>query len=86
MRSFRVLILAVAFAVVMTCRAAAPASAQLIGMANPASTFCLATGGELVIGDTPAGQTGTCVYAGGLAVEEWSLYRLFSGFFPLSAF
>lgn len=86
MRLFRAIILAVVFAVVTICGAVAPAPAQLIGMPNPASTFCVATGGELVIGDTPAGQTGTCVYAGGLAVEEWSLYHLFSGFFPLSAF
>ncbi|MFP5258438.1 MAG: DUF333 domain-containing protein [Acidobacteriota bacterium] len=86
MRFFRAPILAVVFAVLATCCAAAPASAQMIGLANPASTFCVATGGELVIGDTPAGQTGTCVYAGSLAIEEWSLYRLFSGFSLLSAF
>lgn len=73
-------------AVVLVLCAVAPASAQLIGMANPASTFCVATGGELVIGDTAAGQVGACLYPGGLAMEEWSLYRLFSGFSILSAF
>jgi len=86
MRFFRAIILAVVFAVVTICCAAAPAPAQLVGLANPASTFCVATGGELVIGDTPAGQTGTCIYAGVLAIDEWSLYNLFSGYSLLSAF
>ncbi|OLN27546.1 hypothetical protein DVDV_2049 [Desulfovibrio sp. DV] len=64
---------------VLAAALAAPAAAQLVGLANPASTFCVATGGELVIGDSASGQTGTCLYAGGLAIEEWTLYRLVTG-------
>lgn len=75
-----------ALAAVLTAALAAPAAAQLIGMANPASTLCVATGGELVISDSAQGQSGTCLYDGGLAIEEWSLYRLFSGAAWLSAF
>jgi putative hemolysin len=56
----------------------APASAQLIGLPNPASTFCVETGGTLVIGNTGAGEVGNCVYDSGLAVDEWALYRFFS--------
>ncbi|WP_300162975.1 DUF333 domain-containing protein [Solidesulfovibrio sp.] len=36
-------------------------------------------GGRLAVSDTGTGQVGTCVYDGGLAVDEWALYRLFSG-------
>ncbi|KHK03312.1 putative hemolysin [Desulfovibrio sp. TomC] len=81
----RVVYLAV-LVVVLTTALAAPAAAQLIGMANPASTLCVATGGELVISDSAQGQSGVCIYDGGLAIEEWSLYRLFSGATWLSGF
>ena len=54
------------------------AQAQRVGMPNPASTFCVESGGTLVIGDTGSGEVGTCVYAGGLAVDEWALYRFLS--------
>ena len=81
----RVVYLAI-LAAVLTAALAAPAAAQLIGMANPASTFCVATGGELVISDSARGQSGICIYDGGLAIEEWSLYRLFSAATWLSDF
>ncbi|HML62934.1 DUF333 domain-containing protein [Solidesulfovibrio sp.] len=54
------------------------ARAQPVGMPNPASTYCVESGGTLVIGETGSGEVGTCVYAGGLAVDEWALYRFFS--------
>ena len=69
---------ALALALILTVAVAAPAQSQLIGMANPASTLCLSTGGQPVIGDGPGGQSGTCVFAGGLAIDEWSLYHLLS--------
>ena len=53
-----------------------------LALFTPASSFCVNTGGTLVISDTGSGEVGTCVYDSGLAVDEWSLYRLFSGLFP----
>lgn len=55
-----------------------PAGAQLIGLPNPASSFCVETGGTLVISDTGAGESGTCVYDSGLVADEWALYRFFT--------
>jgi len=78
--------LATATVVLLNLWVATPAPAQLVGLPNPASSFCAATGGEVVITDGPAGQSGICQYATGLAMEEWSLYRLFAGFDLLSAF
>lgn len=72
---------ALALALVLTAAAAAPARAQLIGMANPASTLCLSTGGQLVISDGAGGQSGTCVFDSGLAIDEWSLYHLLTAWF-----
>ena len=69
---------ALALALILTAALAAPARAQLVGLANPASTLCLSTGGQLVIGDGAAGQSGTCVFGSGLAIDEWSLYHLLS--------
>jgi putative hemolysin len=67
-----------ALALILTAAVAAPARAQLIGMANPASTLCLSTGGQLVISDGAGGQSGTCAFDNGLAIDEWSLYHLLS--------
>lgn len=69
---------ALALALILTAALAAPARAQLVGLANPASTLCLSTGGKLVISDGAAGQSGTCVFGSGLAIDEWSLYHLLS--------
>ena len=69
---------ALALALILTAATAAPARAQLIGLANPASTLCLSTGGQLVISDGAGGQSGTCVFDSGLAIDEWSLYQLLS--------
>ena len=69
---------ALALALILTAAVAAPARAQRIGMANPASTLCLSTGGQLVISDGAGGQSGTCVFDSGLAIDEWSLYHLLS--------
>ena len=62
----------------LVCACPAAQAQQLIGMPNPASTFCVESGGSLVIGDTGSGEVGTCVYENGLAVDEWALYRFFS--------
>jgi putative hemolysin len=46
-----------------------------IGMANPASTFCIESGGTLEIVETPEGQIGNCTLPNGTVCEEWALFR-----------
>jgi hypothetical protein len=72
----RFLILAAALS--LLALTAVPAPAQVVGLPNPASTFCVEAGGTLVINDTATGQVGNCILPGGLAVDEWALYRFFS--------
>ncbi|KAB8312150.1 DUF333 domain-containing protein [Erwinia endophytica] len=53
-------------------KSAAPAK---VGMANPASVWCIKQGGKLDIVNTDKGQVGYCTLSGGERVEEWTLYR-----------
>jgi len=46
-----------------------------VGMANPASVYCVETGGKSETAETPAGQTGYCLLPSGEKIEEWALYR-----------
>lgn len=46
-----------------------------IGMANPASKFCVQQGGKLEIRDEVNGQVGYCQLPDGVVVEEWELFR-----------
>ena len=46
-----------------------------IGMANPASVFCVAMGGTLSIVNKADGQVGMCGFADGTSVEEWAYFR-----------
>lgn len=46
-----------------------------VGMANPASVYCVETGGKSEIEETAAGQTGYCLLPSGEKIEEWALYR-----------
>ncbi len=48
---------------------------SMIGMANPASVFCVEQGGTSKIVKTPAGETGMCTLPDGTEVEEWEYYR-----------
>ena len=56
------------------CTTAAP-PAPVVGMANPASVYCVQRGGALEIVKGPAGERGMCHLADGTAVEEWELFR-----------
>ena len=47
----------------------------LIGMANPASVFCVQQGGTVRITNTPQGQRGDCVLPDGRVIEEWQFFR-----------
>jgi putative hemolysin len=53
--------------------AVAPESAW--ALANPASVFCVQTGGRSEIRNGPRGQYGVCILPDGRVVEEWAYYR-----------
>ena len=53
-----------------------PEQPARIGMANPASAYCVEKGGKLSIQKDAAGnQTGLCALPDGTAIEEWTLFR-----------
>lgn len=52
----------------------APAT-PMLGMANPASQFCVQQGGRLRIVRTAQGEVGLCTLPDGREVEEWALFR-----------
>ncbi|ELW1645686.1 MULTISPECIES: putative hemolysin [Enterobacter] len=52
----------------------APAPPQL-GMANPASVYCLEKGGEQIPIQSPQGVRTECKLPGGEVIDEWDLYR-----------
>lgn len=53
----------------------AETSAPKIGMANPASQYCVEQGGKLEIHNESNGQVGYCHLPNGQVVEEWALFR-----------
>jgi putative hemolysin len=58
----------------LAAMAAVPGPAP--GLANPASTFCVETGGRSEIVQTVDGeQLGICILPGGQIVEEWAYFR-----------
>lgn len=46
-----------------------------LGMANPASEYCVKQGGKLEIKNEQNGQVGYCHLANGQVIEEWKLFR-----------
>jgi uncharacterized protein len=46
-----------------------------VGMANPASVFCVEQGGKLEIRKTAQGESGYCHLSTGQVVEEWQFFR-----------
>lgn len=48
---------------------------QSVGMANPASVYCIEQGGKLTIDRDAKGDVGYCVLPSGERIEEWALYR-----------
>ncbi|HEX5457961.1 MAG TPA: DUF333 domain-containing protein [Candidatus Nitrosotalea sp.] len=44
-------------------------------IANPASVYCINTGGKLSMQTTSTGQTGVCTFSNGSQCEEWSYFR-----------
>lgn len=53
-----------------------PATPPKIGMANPASQYCIQQGGKLSIRKSvDGGEVGYCLLPSGQEVEEWQLFR-----------
>ena len=50
-------------------------TAPSLGMANPASQYCVAQGGRLEIVKEAQGEVGYCHLKDGQKVEEWALFR-----------
>jgi len=51
-------------------------SSTTVGLANPASTFCVKNGYTLEIRtDNDGGQYGVCVFGDGVECDEWKFYR-----------
>jgi putative hemolysin len=47
-----------------------------LAIANPASVFCVESGGKSVIlRDVGGNEFGVCILPGGEMVEEWAYYR-----------
>jgi len=46
-----------------------------VGLANPASTYCVEQGGKLEIRKEAKGDTGYCHLPDGKVVEEWEFFR-----------
>jgi putative hemolysin len=53
----------------------APSDTTAIGIANPASEFCVSQGGEVEIVTEDDGEVGYCILPDGTRVEEWEYYR-----------
>jgi putative hemolysin len=52
-----------------------PSVTTSAGLANPASEFCVAQGGEVEIVSEAAGEVGYCNLPDGTRVEEWEYFR-----------
>ena len=52
---------------------------QASALANPASVFCVKSGGKSEIRTGPNGQYGVCRLPNGRVVDEWSYYRRMKG-------
>jgi uncharacterized protein len=46
-----------------------------LALPNPASVFCVKSGGKSEIRNGPKGQYGVCRLPNGRVVEEWAFYR-----------
>ena len=51
------------------------AAVRSVGLANPASVFCIQQGGKLRMVKTSQGEHAMCILADGREVEEWAYFR-----------
>ena len=57
------------------CQPQPEAAPPAVGLANPASVFCVESGGRSEIRSDSTGQTVVCVLPDGSEVDEWEYYR-----------
>ena len=58
------------------CSASSEDESKVIGMANPASVYCIEQGGELEIRTgKDGGQYGVCIFDDGSECDEWAFYQ-----------
>ncbi|WP_159566481.1 putative hemolysin [Budvicia diplopodorum] len=50
-------------------------SNRQIGMANPASVYCIEKGGKLAKMTTGQGVSSDCILPSGERIDQWELYR-----------
>jgi len=48
---------------------------NVYSVANPASVFCVDSGGKLEIREEKNGQVGYCIFPDGVECEEWEYFR-----------
>lgn len=66
---------AIAPCLLITGCASAPPADEPVGLANPASTYCVEQGGKLEIRKEAKGETGYCHLPDGRVIEEWEFFR-----------
>ena len=71
------IVVAAFFLLALALLAIAPERA--FALANPASVFCVQSGGKSEIRNGPRGQYGVCILPDGRAVEEWAYFRKMKG-------
>lgn len=66
----------IAAAVLTACVQQAEPESPMVGMANPASEFCVKQGGKPMIKkDAQGNEYGECHLPDGRVVEEWAYFR-----------
>lgn len=60
---------------VLPLAACATSKSPSVGMANPASEYCVSIGGETEMQQSDSGVTGYCRLPDGRMIEEWELFR-----------
>lgn len=73
----KILFLALAFTSLTACSStpSKDVTPPKIGMANPASQYCVEQGGQLEIRNEANGQAGYCKLPNGQVIEEWAFFR-----------
>ena len=72
----RILLIGAIFTSITACTSAQPEQTPTkLGMANPASQYCIQQGGKLSIKNEANGQVGYCYLPDGQVVEEWEYFR-----------